>query len=94
MRNDYLYVLNREVMCLAVPGKIESIDESNSGLRMARVNFGGIIKDICIEWLPEVKIGDYILAHVGVALTRLDEEEAQATLQAFDEWEQSLKNPE
>jgi hydrogenase expression/formation protein HypC len=76
-------------MCLAVPGKVESIIESASELRMAKVNFGGIRKEICIEWLPEVQIGDYILAHVGVALTKLDEEEAALTLQAFREWDEA-----
>lgn len=79
-------------MCLAVPGKIESFDSSDPGMRMARVNFGGIRKDICVEWLPEVQVGDYILAHVGVALTRLNEEEAAATLQAFREWDEAEKN--
>ena len=76
-------------MCLAVPGKVESIDSSHEGMRMAKVNFGGIRKDICIEWLPEVVVGDYILAHVGVALTRLNEEEAATTLQAFREWDEA-----
>jgi hydrogenase expression/formation protein HypC len=79
-------------MCLAVPGKVEFIIESASELRMAKVNFGGIRKDICIEWLPEVKIGDYILVHVGVALTKLDEEEAALTLQAFKEWDEAERN--
>jgi hydrogenase expression/formation protein HypC len=78
-------------MCLAVPGKIETIIEEASELRMAKVNFGGIRKDICIEWLPEVKVGDYILAHVGVALTKLDEEEAALTLQAFADWDEAEK---
>ena len=78
-------------MCLAVPGKIESIFEGASELRMAKVNFGGIRKDICIEWLPEVQVGDYILAHVGVALTKLDEEEAALTLQAFSDWDEAEK---
>ena len=78
-------------MCLAVPGKIESIDSSNPGMRMAKVNFGGVLKDICIEWIPEAQIGNYILAHVGVALTLLNEEEAQATLQAFREWDEAEK---
>jgi len=79
-------------MCLAVPGKVESMFEGNSELHMAKVNFGGIRKDICIEWLPEVQIGDYILAHVGVALAKLDEEEAALTLQAFSDWDEAEKN--
>jgi len=52
-------------MCLAVPGRVISIDESNPELRMARVDFSGITKEVCIQWLPETRIGDYILAHVG-----------------------------
>ncbi|MHB8580781.1 MAG: HypC/HybG/HupF family hydrogenase formation chaperone [Ignavibacteriaceae bacterium] len=67
-------------MCLAVPGKIESIDESNPNLKMAKVNFGGIVKDICIDWITEPKVGEYILAHVGFALNKIDEEGAEETL--------------
>jgi hydrogenase expression/formation protein HypC len=78
-------------MCLAVPGKVESLSESVNELRMAKVNFGGIRKDICIEWIPDLQVGDYILAHVGVALTKLDEEEAALTLQAFAEWDEAEK---
>ena len=71
-------------MCLAVPGKILTIDDSKS-LRMATVDFSGAKTDICVEWLPEAEVGDYILAHVGTALTRLDEEDAIATLDALAE---------
>ena len=66
-------------MCLAVPGKVVSIDESNPDLRMAKVNFGGVNKDICIQWLPDVQIGEYILAHVGFALNKVDEKDAEET---------------
>ena len=78
-------------MCLAVPGKIVEIDESNPDLRMAKVSFGGVIKDICVQWLPEAGLGDYIIAHVGMALNKLDEEEALLTLETFDEMEQKLR---
>lgn len=67
-------------MCLAVPGKIISIDGSNPELKMAKVNFGGVNKDICIQWLPDVKIGEYVLAHVGFALSKVDEKDAEDTL--------------
>ncbi len=73
-------------MCLAVPGKITSIDESNPDLRMAKVSFGGVIKEICVQWLPEAGINDYIIAHAGMALNKLDEEEARLSLEAFDEF--------
>jgi len=81
-------------MCLAVPGKILSIDSSNPDLRMARVSFGGVTKDICVEWLPDAGVGDYILAHVGMALNKLDEEDARLTLEAFDEMERMLDEEE
>lgn len=72
-------------MCLAVPGQIVSIDDSNPEMRMAKVNFAGVEKDICIQWLPDIMVGDYVLAHVGVALNKIDEEEALETLRLFKE---------
>lgn len=68
-------------MCLAVPGKVISIDDSNSDLKMAKVNFGGVMKDICIQWLPEVGVGDYVLAHVGFALNKIDQKDAEETIE-------------
>jgi len=72
-------------MCLAVPGKIVSIDESNPDLKMAKVNFGGVSKDVCIEWLDDVNIGDYVLVHVGFALNKVDEKDAEETLRILRE---------
>jgi hydrogenase expression/formation protein HypC len=72
-------------MCLAIPGKVISIDKSNPDLAMAKVDFSGITKDICVQWLPEVREGDYILAHVGMALNILDEKEAAETLKLINE---------
>jgi hydrogenase expression/formation protein HypC len=69
-------------MCLAVPGKILSIDDS-APLKMGKVEFGGVITDICLEFLQEAKVGDYVLAHVGTALTLLEEDDAIATLEAL-----------
>ena len=76
-------------MCLAVPGKILSMDDSGE-LKMARVDFSGVVRDICVEWLPEARIGDYVLAHVGTALSLIDEESAKASLDAFEEIEKLL----
>lgn len=78
-------------MCLAAPGIILTIDNSTEGLRMANVAFGEVKKSICIEWLPEAKVGDYILAHIGTALSILDEVEAKETLRIFDEWAEELE---
>lgn len=67
-------------MCLAIPGKIQSIEYQYDGLvRMAKVLFGGIVKEASLDMVPEAAVGDYVLVHVGVALTIVDEEEAQKT---------------
>jgi len=67
-------------MCLAIPGKIESIESQYNGLvQMAKVVFGGIRKEASLEMVPHAKIGDYVLVHVGVALSVVDEEEALKT---------------
>lgn len=63
-------------MCLAIPGKVLETHLDHE-MRMAKVEFGGIIKRICLEYVPEAKIGDYVLVHVGFALARIDEEEAK-----------------
>jgi hydrogenase expression/formation protein HypC len=80
-------------MCLSLPGKILSIDTS-SELRMAVVDFGGVKRDICIEWLPEAGIGDYVLAHVGTALTILDEKSALESIEALTELSKVLEEEE
>jgi len=67
-------------MCLAVPGKIESIGGDDPNMRIARVDFGGVVKEINLAFVPEAVVGDYVLAHVGFAIARVTEEEAQRTL--------------
>jgi len=64
-------------MCLAIPGKIESIRGTDPLTRMGRVNFGGILKEASLAFVPEAKIGDYVIVHVGFALSKVDEDEAQ-----------------
>jgi len=78
-------------MCLAVPGKILSIDASVPELKMAKVDFGGVVKSICIQWL-DVGLGDYILAHAGMAISTIDRDEAEDTLADFDALAHSLDN--
>ncbi|HQZ96854.1 MAG TPA: HypC/HybG/HupF family hydrogenase formation chaperone [Pyrinomonadaceae bacterium] len=63
-------------MCLAVPGKLVSIDGFDPTFRTGRVNFGGIVKEVNLAYVPEAKVGNYVLVHVGFALTIVDEEEA------------------
>jgi hydrogenase expression/formation protein HypC len=74
-------------MCLAIPGKVIDTYEQN-GLRMARVQFGGITREACVEYLPGTEVGAYVLVHVGFALSRVDEAEAERTYQALMELEQ------
>ena len=71
-------------MCLAVPGKVLDI-EDRDGTRMASVDFGGVVKDVCLEYLPDLRVGEYAIVHVGFALQRLDEESARQTLALFAE---------
>jgi hydrogenase expression/formation protein HypC len=74
-------------MCLAIPGKIESISDKDPLLRMGRINFGGIIKEASLLCVPEAVIGDYVIVHVGFALSRMDEKEAQKILDYVKEME-------
>ena len=71
-------------MCLAVPGQVEHIFEKN-GTRMGKVNFGGVVKDVCLAYVPDIKVGDYTIVHVGFAISRIDEESARASLQTLEE---------
>lgn len=69
-------------MCLAIPGKIISVVENKDGyMRTGKVNFSGIFKDINLEMVPDAKVNDYVLVHVGVALSIVDEEEATRSLE-------------
>jgi len=70
-------------MCLAVPGRVLSLEEAD-GTRMAQVDFGGLRKEVCLEYIPDAQIGEYVMVHVGFAIQRLDEASAQQTLAAFD----------
>ncbi len=74
-------------MCLAIPGKIRSIESQYDGLvRMAKVQFGGITKEASLEMVPAAKEGDYVLVHVGVAISIVDEAEAQKTFEYLKEF--------
>jgi hydrogenase expression/formation protein HypC len=70
-------------MCLAIPGKVIEIDASVSPV-MGKVSFGGIKKEVCLELVPEVKVGNYVIVHVGFAINLIDEDEAEETLKLID----------
>lgn len=73
-------------MCLAIPGKIQSIDTIHNGtVRMAKVSFGGVLKEASLEMLPGAAVGDYVLVHVGVAISKIDEAEAAKTFEYLKE---------
>lgn len=82
-------------MCLAIPGKVVQTF-AKDGMQMARVQFGGITREACLEYVPETKVGEYVLVHVGFAISRVDEEEAQRTYQALADLDQltELEIPE
>ncbi|MGA8110697.1 MAG: HypC/HybG/HupF family hydrogenase formation chaperone [Acidobacteriaceae bacterium] len=74
-------------MCLAIPGKVVETF-TQAGMTMARVQFGGITREACLNYVPETQVGDYVLVHVGFAISRVDEEEAQRTYAALAELDQ------
>ncbi|MGA9363419.1 MAG: HypC/HybG/HupF family hydrogenase formation chaperone [Bacteroidota bacterium] len=76
-------------MCLAIPGKVIEI-EAESQPKMGKVSFGGIQKRICLEWVPDIKVGEYVIVHVGFAISKMDEKEAMETLKLFEEIDASL----
>jgi hydrogenase expression/formation protein HypC len=71
-------------MCLAVPGEVMTIVDRH-GLRFGRVRFGGITREVCLEYVPEAVTGDFVLVHVGFAIARIDREEAERTWAALEE---------
>lgn len=75
-------------MCLGVPGRVVSITGNELGLIMGQVDFGGLTREVCLAFTPEVQVGDYVIVHAGYAISRLDEQEAQETLQALAELEE------
>ena len=71
-------------MCLAIPGRVIETLESG-GMKMARVSFGGMVKQVCVEYTPDAAVGDYVLVHVGFALSRIDQAEAERTYKLLEE---------
>jgi hydrogenase expression/formation protein HypC len=69
-------------MCLAIPGRVEEI--TTEGLiQVGRVNFGGVVKRVCLDYVPDIAVGDYAIVHVGFAISKIDEKSAQETLELF-----------
>lgn len=70
-------------MCLAIPGKILTT-ENHDGIRIGRVQFGGITRETCLDFVPEAEVGDYVIVHVGFAISRVDPEEAEKSYQLLE----------
>jgi hydrogenase expression/formation protein HypC len=85
-------------MCLGVPGKVISLEPNPLGMTMGKVSFAGVVKDVCLAYIPDVQIGDYVVVHVGFAISKVDEEEAAQVfsyLREMDELsELSIPQPE
>jgi len=79
-------------MCLAVPGRIIEISENAESVKMAKADFAGVVSNVCIDWLPDVQVGDYVLVHVGFALNKIDEKEAEETLRALQEMSRAIES--
>ena len=75
-------------MCLGVPGQIVSIAEDPLGLNMGRVSFGGIVKEVCLAYTPEAEVGDYVVVHVGFAISKIDEAEAAKVFEYLKEMDE------
>ena len=75
-------------MCLGVPGKVIEIEENSLGMTMGKVDFAGITKEVCLAYVPEVELGDYVIVHVGFAISVVDEAEAMQVFEYLKEMEE------
>ena len=72
-------------MCLGIPGEIISIEDDDQQMRKAKVRFGGITRDACLDLVPDAAVGDYVIVHVGFAISKVDAEEAQQVFDLLEE---------
>jgi hydrogenase expression/formation protein HypC len=75
-------------MCLGVPGKVLEIEPNSLGMTMGKVSFGGIAKEVCLAYVPEAQVGDYVIVHAGFAISRLDEAEAMEVFDLLSQMEE------
>jgi hydrogenase expression/formation protein HypC len=80
-------------MCLAIPGKIRSIENEDPVLRAGKVDFGGVAREVNLAYVPEAQVGDYVIVHVGFAISKLDEEEAMQVFSYLQEMDGLEENP-
>ena len=75
-------------MCLGVPGRVLEIEPNSLGMTMGRVSFGGIAKEVCLAYVPEAQVGDYVIVHAGFAISSLDEAEAMEVFDLLNQMEE------
>jgi hydrogenase expression/formation protein HypC len=74
-----------EVMCLGVPGEVIELQDDPQGLALGKVSFGGVIKEVCLAYVPEARVGDYVIVHVGFAISKIDKVEAHRVFELLRE---------
>ena len=79
-------------MCLGIPGKVIELYETN-GMKMGKVDFGGALREACLEYLPDIQVGDYTIVHVGFGISMVDEQEAMETMEILREMEMLAGEP-
>ena len=72
-------------MCLGIPGEVLSIESNATGITMGKVRFGGVVREVCLAYVPDVQVGDYVIVHAGFALNKLNEEEAQEVFEMLEQ---------
>ena len=78
-------------MCLAIPGKILSIERTDPLMHIGRVNFGGVVKEVNLSFVPDAEVDDYVIVHAGFAISRVDVDEAQRVFEYLDEIESMME---
>jgi len=76
-------------MCLGIPGEVLSIEEETQGLRLGRARFGGVVREVSLDLVPDAQVGDYVVVHAGFAISVIDAEEAQAVFRLLEEMEEA-----
>ncbi len=72
-------------MCLGIPGEVLSIEQNAAGIAMGKVRFGGVVREVCLAYVPNVQVGDYVIVHAGFALSILNEEEAKEVFEMLEQ---------
>ena len=75
-------------MCLGVPGKVIEIEPNSLDMLMGKVSFAGIVKEVCLAYVPDIQIGEYVIVHVGFAISKVDEQEAMEVFRYLEEIEE------